>query len=272
MEMSHGNDTSMDSRLTELIRFFHAYVRGFRMGNAEERYHIELKHKHSLRVLREAAAIVSSLDMDPAERYAALSAALFHDMGRFPQYRTYKTFRDADSQNHALLGVRAVNQAGVLNGADPEHRKKVRTAVALHNRRSIPHDLPEKYARIVRIVRDADKLDILGIMIKRFRAEKNGSSTVTLHVQEDPHKFTDAVYRDVMEGRTADYHSMVWVNDFKLLVAGWVHDLNFRASAAAMLERGLLGEVFGTLPETPQFIDLQGALTQKLESMRREAP
>lgn len=270
--MSAERTPPMDERMTDLVRFFHAYVRAFRDGDAEETYHIDLKHKHSLRVLKEAAAITASLNMDDETRYTALTAALFHDMGRFPQYRKYKTFRDADSENHALLGVRAIGEAGVLSGADLERSKKVRTAVILHNRRFIPDDLQEDYARIVRIVRDADKLDILRIMIRRFHAEKNGSNTVTLHLKEDPLAFSDSVYRDVMEGRTADYHSMAWVNDFKLLVAGWVHDLNFSASAGAMLERGLLDEVFGTLPKSAQFVDLHGMLIEKLTRMREDAP
>ena len=35
----------------------------------------------------------------------AEAIALFHDVGRFPQYARYKTFRDSISTNHAALGA-----------------------------------------------------------------------------------------------------------------------------------------------------------------------
>ena len=47
--------------------------------------------------------------------YTARAAALLHDAGRFQQYAEYKTFSDALSEDHAELGVKVIQNSGLLD-------------------------------------------------------------------------------------------------------------------------------------------------------------
>ena len=87
------------------LAFVENYVAGAQNGP------LRLKVEHSFRVLEHAellattelSAAPEAADQETAR--AALLAALYHDCGRFPQFRDYHTFMDAQSVDHAQLGV-----------------------------------------------------------------------------------------------------------------------------------------------------------------------
>lgn len=95
---------------------------------------LRLKREHTYKVLAHARAIVAQEGLDSQEGRAALLAALYHDTGRFPQYVRWRTFSDAESENHGYLGVHVVKKEHFLTGEPPNIHKWVLTAIALHNR------------------------------------------------------------------------------------------------------------------------------------------
>ncbi|WP_243361110.1 HD domain-containing protein [Fundidesulfovibrio terrae] len=246
--------------LTAHISWFEEHVRGFLTGDAEDDSHIELKKRHSLNVLAEARAITSALDIAPRLAEAAHLAALFHDAGRFPQYRDFKTFRDGLSTNHALLGVRSLRAGGVLAPLDPDLRVLVLGAVAMHNRRAVPGRLSAGLDTVTRIVRDSDKLDIVNIMLEHLRPGGKRSDVVVLHMADEPDRYSGEIVAQIRAGRIGDYSLMRYENDFKLLLLSWVFDLNFAPSRRAFLERGHVKELFGLLPSTPELTQLEDSI------------
>ncbi|MFP5223230.1 MAG: HD domain-containing protein [Acidobacteriota bacterium] len=234
------------------IAWFEDHVRSFLTGNPEDDAHIELKREHSFKVLAEARAITPTLDLSPELSRAAHLAALYHDAGRFPQYRTYKTFRDAQSADHAHLGVRSLRGHAALSDLDTGMRALVLGAVVLHNRRELPRGIPDELSLVTRIVRDSDKLDIIRIMLDHLRPDGKVSDVVMLHVEDDPERYTSAIVAQIEAGRIGDYALMRYRNDFTLLLLSWVFDLSFRAARRAFLERGHLDELCGLLPRTPE--------------------
>lgn len=246
--------------IEEHVRWFEQYVREFLVGSPEEDRHIELKREHSLKVLAEAQAITPTLALSPALTRAAHLAALYHDAGRFPQYRTYKTFKDSLSANHAHLGARSLRGSGALAALESGTRALVMGAVVMHNRRELPGGISPELATVTRIVRDSDKLDIIRIMLDYLRPGGKRSEVVTLHVADDPDRYSAEIAAQIRAGRIGDYAAMRYENDFKLLLASWAHDLNFRASRRAFLDRGHVEELFGLLPRTRELTQLKDSI------------
>lgn len=238
--------------IDEHIDWFESHVRGFLTGIAEDDGHIELKRGHSLKVLAEARAITPTLDLSPELARAAHLAALYHDAGRFPQYRAYRTFKDAQSANHAHLGVRSLRGQESMRRLNPATRALVLGAVVMHNRRELPRGISPELALVTRIVRDSDKLDIIRIMLEHLRPGGKESDVVMLHVADEPERYTPELVAQIEAGRIGDYALMRYRNDFSLLLLSWVFDLNFRASRRAFLERGHQEELCGLLPRTPE--------------------
>jgi len=84
---------------------FLAYVDSFLCGDESEDYHFLIKKEHSLRVRDICHELCNSENFDKYFRETASITALLHDIGRFEQFKLYKTFKDSDSADHGMLGV-----------------------------------------------------------------------------------------------------------------------------------------------------------------------
>jgi len=246
--------------LKEHVAWFEAYVAGFLTGDPEYDTHITLKKEHSLGVLTQAQTIVSTLALSPRLVQAAHLAALYHDTGRFPQYRRYKTFQDSRSENHAFLGVRTLRREKTIPPLDKDFRALVLGAVAMHNRRDVPTGISTELSTVTKVVRDSDKLDIIRIMLEYLRPGGKSSDVVTLHVTDEPDRYSPEIVSQVQNGRIGDYSAMRFKNDFTLVVLSWVHDLNFKASRRMFLDNGYAEELFGFLPDMKELAQLHNVI------------
>ncbi len=234
-----------------------------------------LKIEHTGRVRAIAADIASASGVSERVHLAARIAAVLHDVGRFPQYKQYRTFRDAESANHAGLSVRHALREDMLDSVPRDIRRMVLGAVFLHNVLTLPSTLPADTLAVARILRDSDKLDIYRVMINHFSQESPEHPEVALHLKPHPTAYSQAVLDGLLRGETGDYRNIVWVNDFKLMVAGWLYDLNFRHSCQLLKERGYLDFIFNTLPKDPPLVTLRQRimddLARKLSGEQQQA-
>ncbi len=139
---------------------------------------IERKQKHSLRVMEISKKIATELKLSQDEINLATLIGLLHDIARFEQYTQYKTYRDVDSFDHGDYGVKILNK-DIRNYIDTdEYDKIIKCAVKNHNKYKIENDLNEKEELFCKIVRDADKLDILYEILEIFWKEDKDKPNV----------------------------------------------------------------------------------------------
>lgn len=250
--------------LPQLADRLQDYVAGFLSGDADADYHYVLKREHTLRVLDNARAIARDEGLPANLARLAELAALFHDTGRFPQFARYGTFSDRLSANHAKLGVSALLSADLLAGLPAEERRGVIGAVFLHNVRSLPRGLPPYLDTVTRVVRDADKLDIYPIMLGQMGGDKPLDPVVSLGIRRDPERYTPRILELLENRQLATYDLLVYENDFRLLIAGWVFDLNFRAARRLLAERGHIERVFAGLPDEARLRALRRMIDEEL--------
>lgn len=246
--------------------WFQSFTNDFFQSDADDadRENIRLKIDHSLRVLDRAFQITAAMDIDEETKGLAHIAALFHDVGRFPQYMRYRTFVDRQSVNHALLSVDVLRKNGVLQGLPEISRRQVLGAIWLHNRFSISSGLSPKLDLLARIIRDADKLDIFYILVSRFRSDSSTDNTVLFHLKPHPSAYTRTIMEAITSRRLGRYDEMVWINDFKLLLCGWIYDLNFDISREILLKSGLFESMLSVLPDLPEMVSLKKLLRSSL--------
>lgn len=250
------------------LPWFNNFVQGFMVGETADQENILLKKEHSLRVWELARHIVAALGLEsPRAEYAQL-AALFHDLGRFPQYARYRTFNDQFSANHAQLSLKVIRDTGILAGLPPTAQRLIQGPVLLHNRRFLPPHLPEDIALITNIVRDADKLDIFRVMLAHFEPTAPPNGVVSLNLIPHPTKFSEIILERVQSKKLASYEDLVYINDFKLLLCSWIYDLNFPVSRQIVHERNYLPSLLGFLPPDPRITALGQQLHQDLQAWR----
>ncbi|HWR04977.1 MAG TPA: HD domain-containing protein [Humidesulfovibrio sp.] len=237
-----------DEALVRLVgQRFEAFALPF-LDDQGDGFAYTLKMAHTKRVLGLAETICAEEALPREVALAARLGAQLHDVGRFPQYRQYRTFRDADSANHAALSVAHILREKLLGGVPARIRRLTLGAVYLHNKRSLPPIASSALRDAARVVRDSDKLDIYSVMIAHFAQKNPKHPEVALNVVDAPDTYTPSVLDALCRRERGDYRTIVYINDFKLMTIGWLYDMNFRASCRLLKERGYLETLFATLP------------------------
>ena len=89
---------------------FENYVSLFNPNDAK----IKLKIEHIKRVSELSKEIAKSLNLNEEQIRLAEVIGLFHDIGRFKQVEKYNTFRDRDSENHAVLAIQVLFEENLI--------------------------------------------------------------------------------------------------------------------------------------------------------------
>lgn len=239
-------------RIEALKAWLTAYVAPFYTGDEAEDYPIRLKERHTRNVGENCVRVARKIGLNGGEQRLAESIGLFHDLGRFKQYKQYKTFKDNRSLNHAMLSIREMTGNRLLDGLDVRTRQTIVRAVAFHNLPTLPGGEPEDRARFQKIVRDADKIDIWRVFAEHYvdRARRP-NQIIEMNVPDIPEWSPAAVdaFRESRVVRVADIETL---NDLKLFQLSWVYDLNFRASFELAMAQGNLKAIADSLPDADE--------------------
>ncbi len=254
-----------DDQLHILKEWFDTYT-GDILEAEQGDEHILLKIDHTRRVCDEIEMIGRSISLDQDAMRLSRVIALFHDIGRFDQFATYKTFVDKDSVDHAQHGVTILKDSSLLDTFSDKVNRIILTAIEHHNKAYIP-DLPEEILLYTKLIRDADKLDIYKVVTDYYqRTDSEENRVIQLGLPDTP-GISEAVKEDLLGHRIVLSDHLQNLNDFKLLQAAWIFDCNFSATYKTIREREYLRILQDQLPDTDQisllFKDLQTFLNSR---------
>ena len=84
------------------------YIQTFYSDDIEIHRAILLKEEHTQNVTFISRELAKHLKLSVHDQILAEMIGLFHDIGRFKQFTLYRTFNDALSENHAILGLKVI--------------------------------------------------------------------------------------------------------------------------------------------------------------------
>jgi putative nucleotidyltransferase with HDIG domain len=245
-----------ETGLNTIKDWFSGYVETFKQGKEEIQENIRLKEDHTMRVCKEILTVGRKLGLNNDELRLAEIVALLHDVGRFEQYARYGTFNDGKSENHAELGIRVMEKEGVLDHLDNSVKELVVKSIRYHNHVSLPENEDETCLFYARLLRDADKLDIWKIVTEYYhRADGKRNTGLELELPDTP-GFSEGVGEDLKNKRSVHFKNIRNLNDFKLLQAGWVFDINYKPSLDLVRERRYLEKIRAALPQSKAIDDI----------------
>jgi len=251
--------------------WFSDYCQSFYPANDEDRSNFMLKETHSHSVCANIVKIARDLQLTEGEILLAETVALFHDIGRFPQYAKYKTFRDAISVNHGLLGARVLSEEKVLSHLPLDEQEFIIAGVKFHNAFGLPKIKDLDALLLLKLIRDADKLDIWRVFIEYYDGlHDHKASAVGLGLPETS-KYTSDVLACIYKKQIAALSNLKTLNDFKLLQLSWIFDLNFKTSFELLLERDYINRYVLHLPQTEEILNamtfLRSFVNEKLKNV-----
>ncbi len=240
-----------NEQLNKLSSWFHNFTASHLGDDEYVNFNLKTKQIHTGCVRKEINELTAELNLPAEDRILAEAIALLHDVGRFPQFLKYKTYKDQDSENHCLMGLNVLSESAILDKIEitPANQKIIKTAIEFHGAKQIPDNLTDDEVFMLKLIRDADKLDIYRVVQgyaeqyrqnpEKFLAEREFSDDPTCSPQ---------VIESLYKGRRIDYTELNTVNDMTLLILAWVYDINFASTLSKVVKRGYIDFLFDQLP------------------------
>lgn len=246
--------------LSKLKDWFSVYTSSFFTSDEEDNRNLRLKIEHTHHVCENIIRIARALVLSAKDLCLAEAIALFHDIGRFPQYDTYRTFEDSRSVNHGVLGAETLSQSGMLRGLPRRESSLILKAVRFHNVFALPAMDDGQIRFFVKLIRDADKLDILRVFIDYYESPVEQRASATAFGLPDTPEYSKEVLARLRQREKVSYASLKTLNDFKLMNLSWTYALHFAASYRLLQERGYVERIIDHLPNEEEITDVVGLL------------
>jgi hypothetical protein len=244
------------NELNALRNWFEVYTESFACSDEEDRRNILLKIDHTYHVCGNIVQIAEGESLSPNEIVLAEAVALVHDVGRFPQYARYGTFRDSISVNHGRLGVETLQREGVLRNLALTDQEIIMDSVRFHNSFSMSQLKREEKQPFLQLIRDADKLDIWRVFSEYFESDRGERASAAGLGLPDLPEYSDEVLSCIFRREVAPISKAKTLNDYKLVQLSWIFDVNFKTSLRLLLERDLIDRFISLLPETDRMKSL----------------
>ena len=240
-------------QLDALKNWFTDFVRGY-YSNSDDflNENIQLKECHTHRVCNEMRQLAAALEMDGSDVLLAETIALLHDVGRFPQFEQYRTYKDQISENHCLLGLKVLAEQNILKDLADDERAVIEQAIEFHGIKQIP-PMDKRTAHFTRMIRDTDKIDIYVLLVENYKilAEEPEKFKWEVEYSDSP-ECNPEIIRLIMNNQLISYDLLKTINDAKLLQLGWVFDVNFDWTLKQLYGRGYLQAIIDLMPQTEE--------------------
>ncbi|MBQ6005897.1 MAG: HD domain-containing protein [Selenomonadaceae bacterium] len=239
----------MRELLSRMHAWMAAYMKSFYSDDAQVQQGILIKEKHTGYVTANCVELAKFLKLSTHDTDLAEIIGLFHDVGRFRQYSIYKTFNDADSEDHADLALKVIDDLEFFKELSAEDYGLVKFSIQNHNKKIIAPTDDDRKILFAKLIRDADKLDIYRVL-EPFLAQENADkmpqfikSTSRLVADISP----DFV-ENFVTGEQADYRKIRTNGDRKIVRLMWIYDVNFSWTMQKIVERGYIEKIVSNLP------------------------
>ena len=203
-------------------------------------YKINLKINHTYRVEKNSKIIAESLNLDEENVLLATLIGLLHDIGRFEQIRKYNSYSDSKTEDHASLGVKVLKDNNFISEfAEEKYWNTIFNSVENHNKYSIDSSLNEYDTMHSKIVRDADKIDILNLYINELKKEKRKLGNC----------FNPKLIEDLKDKKIIKKEDRTNPGDEFLLSLAFVYDFNFKISYEIIKEKNYINILIDVMKE-----------------------
>lgn len=199
---------------------------------------IEYKYYHSYRVQKYSEKISDMLNLGLKDKRLASDIGLLHDIGRFHQLEKYNSFCDKKF-DHADYGAKILFEDNLIlnydiNKCDYEIVKK---AIRNHNKYQIEDGLNERELFFAKLVRDADKIDILNAF----------SSIRVLEICECDEEISPSVREEFFNNITVRNVNVKNKNDKIISMLAFLFDINFEVSYRIIKEEDFINKFYDAI-------------------------
>uniref|UniRef100_UPI0032171FEB HD domain-containing protein n=1 Tax=uncultured Draconibacterium sp. TaxID=1573823 RepID=UPI0032171FEB len=246
--------------MEELVNFskqkFESYCSTFQGLTEEQQDNFTIKKEHSYRVAETSIHLAERLKLDEKDKLLAFCIGLFHDIGRFRQLVDYNTFVDSKSVDHADYSIQVLKEGTFLDLLDDRQVELALFAIENHNKRSMPKGVSEREVLFAKLIRDADKLDILKVLTEYYLNPKIKANHTLTWEMPAGNTVSKDVLKEILKGSLVSKDKIKNQLDIKVMQLSWVYDFNFKPSFEIMMKNRFLDKIYNSMPKNDQVIEI----------------
>lgn len=207
----------------------------------------KIKLEHIMRVAKISKKIAIELKLTKEQIQLAELIGLLHDIGRFEQYKQLKTNQKF---NHGEVGVAILKKENYIRKYCTEniYYNIIYKAIYEHNRYQLTEGLTEEEKLFCKIIKDADKIDLLYEAVFIYWQEPERIKEV------EQGNLSKKMLEDFHNYKLADVRNKKGETDQILRFASFVFDINFPCSFEILKESDIISKMINKfeyqIPET----------------------
>ena len=217
------------------MNFFDEFIKNYDMNIPQ----ISYKYYHSYRVMDNMIVLAKSLNLPYDDIKLAKYIGLLHDIGRFEQFKRNQSFNDK-LLDHGDLGEQILRETNALDYFDikKEDYDIVYTAIRNHNKYMIQDGLDKRTMEFAKMIRDADKLDILYSLNNR---------EIKSIIWEDDSSISKRVESEFFTERSIKNDGTENKNEKIITMFSFIYDINYYASLDIIKNENYYGKIYKRL-------------------------
>ena len=188
----------------------------------------ELKKEHILRVSENCGKIAENLNLTKEYIEIAKLIGLLHDIGRFEQYQLfgYNTKNSGKKFDHGEAGVEILRKDNYIRKfiEDTKYDNIIYNAIYEHNKYTLNESLSDEEKLFCKIVKDADKLDLLYEGVYKYWQDEERIKQV------EEGELSKKMLQDFYNKKLANNVNSISETDQILRFVSFIYDLNFEYS------------------------------------------
>ena len=215
---------------------------------------IEKTIDHIGRVVENSRILAESLDLSEDEKCLAEIAALFHDIGRL--WVLLHNSSELNISDHAEASIEYLKSSDLFSQLDESTQHIVIQVIKNHNKPEIPQKEGDTILFYIKLLRDADKLDVWRAT-SDYITRKSGKPNMVNDLDlSEKAVVTSSFCKIITDGGIPDKSDLVTINDFVIFQMSWVFDLHFKKSFQILNQKQYIRHLYDSLPKNDSVIEI----------------
>ena len=223
------------------MKFFDEYTSNYDMNIKEINY----KYHHSYRVMDNMVTLSKALCLPVKDINLAKCIGLLHDIARFYQFKKYNSFSDLNI-DHGDYAIDILKETNALTYFDIDKcdYEVVYKAIKNHNKYEIEPNLNKRELLFSKMIRDADKLDILYAL---------GDESLKEIFREDDSEISERITKEFYQNKPIRLNFKETDNENIISLFSLIFDFNFTISITILKQNKYYEKIFNRLNDKNKF-------------------